>query len=299
MINDGKCWTYCLCWGYRFCYFLTKRLLHLLLFKGETFIQLNLSWFGGKKQNGCGVLRRARLLLSLGRSGSDRSPHTGPDSDSFPWVRSWESFLSGPRVAGSPGQGTGVTFLGVKFNYPAGERVCCERWADGCPFPACDKGVKNHRKGLHYPEWERPMWLAARPPLSFTPLYNSTAESLEKFHSPFSALIPFSSSPLPATSPLLLSNSQKRAPTMPLEGWSGFFSTPVDSAHVDNIHRMSVNQSINQRHLMKEQLGKPHNSITDYHLLAPPLFLLCSNAPRRSHSSSSNCAVITKKAGVA
>lgn len=47
----------------------------------------------------------------------------GPDSDSFPWVRSWESFLSGPRVAGSPSQGKGVTFLGVKFNYPAGECV--------------------------------------------------------------------------------------------------------------------------------------------------------------------------------
>ena len=66
---------------------------------------------------------------------------------------------------------------------------------------------------------------------------------------------PFLPPPSHTTSPLLLSNSQKRASTMPLEGWSGFFSTPVDSAHVDNIHRMSVNQSINQRHLMKEQLG--------------------------------------------
>ncbi|KAI9543036.1 hypothetical protein NQZ68_013967 [Dissostichus eleginoides] len=33
----------------------------------------------------------------------------------------------------------------------------------------------------------------------------------------------------------------KRTSTMLLEGWSGFFSTPVDSAHVDYIHRMSVN----------------------------------------------------------
>lgn len=39
-------------------------------------------------------------------------------------------FLSGPRAAdggvgrwGHPGQGRGVTFLGVKFNYPAGECV--------------------------------------------------------------------------------------------------------------------------------------------------------------------------------
>lgn len=30
---------------------------------------------------------------------------------------------------------------------------------------------------------------------------------------------------------------------------------PVDSAHVDNIHRMSIILSINQRHLMKAQLG--------------------------------------------
>lgn len=35
--------------------------------------------------------------------------------------------------------------------------------------------------------------------------------------------------------------SQKRASTMLLEAWSGFFSTPVDRAHVDNIHRVSVN----------------------------------------------------------
>lgn len=34
---------------------------------------------------------------------------------------------------------------------------------------------------------------------------------------------------------------------------SGFFSTPVDGAHVDNIHRMSI-KTIHQQHLMKAQL---------------------------------------------
>ncbi|KAK5876627.1 hypothetical protein CesoFtcFv8_025961 [Champsocephalus esox] len=80
------------------------------------------------------------------------------------------------------------------------------------------------------------MWLAAQPPLSFTPLYNSTAAS-PKVEFSFSAPTSF----LPPPLLLLLSCSQKRASTMLLEGWSGFFSTPVDSAHVDYIHRMSVN----------------------------------------------------------
>ncbi len=142
------------------------------------------------------------------------------------------------------------------------------------------------------------MWLAARPPLSFTPLYNSTAERASKFHSLFSALTPF----LPPPSPLLLSNSQKRASTMLLEGWSGFFSTPVDSAHVDNIHRMSVNLSINQRHLMKAQLGisQLYNRLSSLSTPATPPVQQCSVLKSvflvRLHSFTT---VITKKAGVA
>lgn len=90
------------------------------------------------------------------------------------------------------------------------------------------------------------------------PLYNSTAESLKVS---FSFLLPsllfflllLLHRPPPSPS-LALQVSRKEPPQCCWEGWSGFFSTPVDSAHVDNIHRMSVN-SINQRHLMKAQLG--------------------------------------------
>lgn len=134
-------------------------------------------------------------------------------------------FLSGPRAARGTQPGKGVTFLGVKFNYPAGERVCCEWWANGCPFPACDKEVKNHRKASIIPSENGPCgWL-----------HGLHSHSLPSTTAPGEGLkLSFSFLPSP------LSSSQKRAFTMWLEGWSGFSSTPVDSAHVDNIHRMSV-----------------------------------------------------------
>lgn len=99
------------------------------------------------------------------------------------------------------------------------------------------------------------MWLAARPPLSFTRLYNSAAASKLSFsvlHSIPPLLAP---QPLPS---FLLPGSQKRGYTMWLEVWRG--SPPpqpplMDGAHVDNPRRMPLNKSIYHTHLMKAQLG--------------------------------------------
>lgn len=131
-------------------------------------------------------------------------------------------FLSGPRVAWGTSQGKGVTFSGCKIQLSGGWACLSvsvvERWADGCPFPACDKGVKNHRKGLHYPEWERPMWLAARPPLSFTPPLQQHCREPQSFILLSPALTPFlPPAPPPPPSSFTLSCSpslKKRASTM-------------------------------------------------------------------------------------
>lgn len=94
------------------------------------------------------------------------------------------------------------------------------------------------------------MWLAARPPLSFTRLYNSAAASKLSFSVLCSIPPPLAPQPLPS---FLLPGPQKRGYTMWLEVWRGF--PPVDGAHVDNPRRMSLNKSIYHTHLMKAQLG--------------------------------------------
>lgn len=142
---------------------------------------------------------------------------------------------------------TGVTFLGVKFNYPVDERVRCAFRVDGCLFPACDKEVKKHRKASIMQSENGPCgWLHG---LHFHLLAFTTALLPQTFILFLCSHSLSFSPPCPHCTPL--SCSQKRASSMWLEGWSGFFSTPVDSTHVGNIHKMSVNQSINHRHLMK------------------------------------------------
>lgn len=127
--------------------------------------------------------------------------------------------------------------------------------------------VKDHRVGLHYPEWERPMWLATQPPRSFT---QSLAGSFAFHwpHSSSSSLLSSASSPAPAEWP-----SQCN-----LWGWSGFLGSPADGAHVDNIHWTSVNSPINHWRLMNAQLRSGMAKNVDYHLLAPLWSLLYSNA---------------------
>lgn len=87
------------------------------------------------------------------------------------------------------------------------ERVCCERWADGCPFPACDKGVKNHRKASIIPSENGPCgWLHGL--RSHSLRFTTALPRASKFHSLFSALTPF----LPH--PLLLLHSLSCSPTL-------------------------------------------------------------------------------------
>lgn len=121
--------------------------------------------------------------------------------------------------------------------------------------------VKDHRVGLHYPEWERPMWLAALPPRSFT---QSLAGS-------FSFLWPHSSSSSSAA-------PAEYPPQCDPRGWRRFLGSPADGAHVDNIHWTSVNSPINLRRLMNAQLRSGSARNVDYHLLAPLWLILYSNA---------------------
>lgn len=69
--------------------------------------------------------------------------------------------LSGPRVVGGHRAGCKI--------WLSGGRACpsvAVVWTSsrGCGFPACRLEVKCRRKDSHYPEWELPMWLPARPP---------------------------------------------------------------------------------------------------------------------------------------
>ena len=247
--------------------------------------------------------------FSLGRSGSDRSPHTGPDSDSFPWVRSWESFLSGPRVAGSPVQGKGGDFAGCKIQLSSGWACLSVSVVSGGRTAArsqhATRGLRSTEKAPIIPSENGPCgWLHGlrSHSLPFTtalPRASKVSFSFLCSHSLF-----FLSPPPQPPNPLLLSSSQKRASTMPLEGWSGFFSTPVDSAHVDNIHRMSVNQSINQRHLMKEQLvtAQLYNRLSSLSTPAIPPVQQCSVPKslllvrlRRNNQKSWSCISMTKQ----
>lgn len=96
------------------------------------------------------------------------------------------------------------------------------------------------------------MWLAARPPLSFTRLYNSAAASKLSFSVLCS--IPPARAPAP---PLFLASrlSEKRLHNAARSLERILRQPPVDGAHVDNPRRMSVNKSIYHTHLMKAQLG--------------------------------------------
>lgn len=148
-------------------------------------------------------------------------------------------FLSGPRVAASR-PAKGVTFPGCKIQLSSG-------WA--CLSVSVVSGGWTAARSQHATRGSRS---TERPPLSrvrTAHVAGCTASALihlllqQRCREPQSFIL-FSLLSLPRLLlhlPLLLSNSKKRASTMLLEGWSGFFSTPVDSAHVDDIHKMSVN----------------------------------------------------------
>ncbi len=68
--------------------------------------------------------------------------------------------LSGPRVVEGHRAGCKI--------WLSGGRACpsvAVVWTSsrGCGFPVCRLEVKCRRKDSHYPEWELPMWLPARP----------------------------------------------------------------------------------------------------------------------------------------
>lgn len=151
-------------------------------------------------------------------------------------------FLSGPRVVGTLPR-EGGDFPGCKIQLSSGRACLSVSVKSGGRTAArsqrVTRGLRTTEKPplcrvrtahvagcmaptlFHYPSQQ-----LCRKPQSFILLFFSCSHSFSSC-----SLLPF----------LALLLSQKRVSTMLLEDWSGFFSTPVDSAHVDNIHRMSVN----------------------------------------------------------
>lgn len=102
-------------------------------------------------------------------------------------------FLSGPRAAdgrvgrwGHPGQGGGVTFLGVKFNYPAGECVWAWLlWLVGgrLPVPSVWRGR------LRTTEWAS-IIPSENGPCGWLHGLHTHSLTASQSHSPFSGLAP-------------------------------------------------------------------------------------------------------------
>lgn len=135
--------------------------------------------------------------------------------------------------------GKGVTFLGVKFNYPKGERICSDRRVDGCPFPACDKGVKSHRKASIMPSENGPCGGLHGPRSHSAPF--TTAQSLNASF-PFCAPTPFlppasshPSSPSRSEKSLYNAGVDSSAPLWTVNMWTTFTGCLSTSSLISDI----------------------------------------------------------------